>query len=241
MNHRDRPGSSLDRHGSLFAELRRKAAAHEWPNFVAVEGPIGVGKTTLARNLAAVLDYPVLLEPAEENPFLDRFYREGARHALPTQLFFLLNRTRQLSGLSGNPLVEPMLVSDYLMDKDRLFAEVTLDENEFRLYEEIRDNLDLRPPRPDLVIYLQAPVTLLLDRIRRRGVDFEQQVDPRYIETVAEAYARFFHFYDTAPLLVVNAADIDFAGNPMHLRALLDRIVAMEGGRQYFNPNPSLL
>ena len=233
--------SSLNNQTLRVAELRRKAAGYEWPNFVAVEGPIGVGKTTLAKNLAAVLDYPVLLEPALENPFLDRFYREGGRHALPTQLFFLLNRARQLSGLSDNALVEPMLVSDYLMDKDRLFAEVTLDENEFRLYEEIHDNLDLRPPRPNLVIYLQAPVAMLLDRIRRRGMDFEQKVDPRYIETIAEAYARFFHFYDTAPLLVVNAAEINFAGNPVHLEALLDCIMAMDGGRQYFNPNPSLL
>ena len=237
----DRMDAALDNQAALVAELRRKMAAHEWPNFVAVEGPIGVGKTTLARNLAGVLGYPLLLEPALENPFLDRFYREGRRHALPTQLFFLLNRARQLSDLKGNALVEPVLVSDYLMDKDRLFAQITLDENEFRLYEEIHENLDLHPPAPDLVIYLQAPAAMLLDRVRRRGIEFEQKIDPRYIETIAEAYARFFHFYDTAPLLIVNAAEIDFAHNPVHLEALLDCIMAMEGGRQYFNPNPSLL
>ena len=225
----------------LVAELRRKAAGCQWPSFVAVEGPIGVGKTTLARNLAAVLDVPLLLEPALENPFLDRFYREKGRHALPTQLFFLLNRARQLADLSDGALVEPVLVSDYLMDKDRLFAEVTLDDNELRLYEEIYRNLDLNPPQPNLVIYLQAPLNLLLERIRRRGIDYERQIDPRYVESIAEACARFFHFYDRSPLLVVNAADIDFARNPDHLEALLDRILAMEGGRQYFNPNPGLL
>ena len=240
-NRPDRMDAALDNQAALVAELRHKLAGQEWPNFVAVEGPIGVGKTTLARNLAGVLDYPLLLEPALENPFLDRFYRDGSRHALPTQLFFLLNRARQLSDLKDSALVEPILVSDYLMDKDRLFAEVTLDENEFRLYEEIYDNLELQPPRPDLVIYLQAPVGMLLDRIRRRGIEFEQKVDPRYIEAIAEAYARFFHFYESSPLLIVNAAEIDFAHNPVHLEALLDCIMAMEGGRQYFNPNPSLL
>ncbi len=224
-----------------MAELRHKASDVDWPSFVVIEGPIGVGKTTLAKNLATVLNYPLLLEPAMENPFLDRFYRENGRHALPTQLFFLLNRARQLADLSDATLVEPVLVSDYLMDKDRLFAKVTLDENELRLYEEIYASLDVQPPRPSLVIYLQAPVNMLLDRIRRRGIDFEQQIEARYIETIAEAYARFFHFYDASPLLVVNAAEIDFARNPMHLEALLDCIMSMDGGRQYFNPNPSLL
>ena len=127
------------------------------------------------------------------------------------------------------------------MDKDRLFAEVTLDENEFRLYEEICGNLDVRPPRPDLVIYLQAPTGMLLDRIRRRGIEFEQQIDSRYIESIATAYARFFHFYDASPLLVVNATAIDFAHNALHLEALLDCMAAMQGGRRYFNPNPTLL
>ena len=231
----------LESNAAQIADLRRRMGRYEWPKFIVVEGPIGVGKTTLARNLARILRHPLLLEPATQNPFLDRFYRERRRHALPTQIFFLLNRARQLSGLSHTPLVQPMLIADYLIDKDRLFAQLTLDANELRLYEEIYATLDLDPPSPDLVIYLQAPVNLLLERIRRRGIEFEQQMEPRYIESVAETYAKFFHFYDRAPLLIVNATEIDFARNLRHLEALLDCIRDTTGRRRYFNPNPSLL
>ncbi len=231
----------LDGKATQLAQLCSRMAHRDWPKFIVVEGPIGVGKTTLAHNLAEILRYPLLLEPATQNPFLDRFYRERRRHALPTQIFFLLNRARQLSNLSQNPIVPPVLIADYLMDKDRLFAQLTLDPNELRLYEEIYANLELNPPIPDLVIYLQAPVNLLLDRIHQRGIEFEQQMDSRYIESVAEAYAKFFHFYDNAALLVVNAAEIDFAHNLNHLEALLNCIQDTTGRRRYFNPNPSLL
>lgn len=219
----------------------QKISAHVWPRYLAVEGPIGVGKTTLARKLATILHYPLLLEPAADNPFLARFYREGRRHALPTQLFFLLHRVQQLAGLPEHDLVGPNLVADFLIEKDRLFAQLTLDENEFQLYQQIHDNLAIHPPHPDLVIYLQAPVDVLVDRIRRRGVAYEQDIEEAYLESLATAYTEFFHFYDDAPLLVINASEIDFAHNASHFSALLDQILAMDGMRHYFNPNPTLL
>ena len=221
--------------------IAQKIDAHEWPRYVAVEGPIGVGKTTLARRLADALRYPLMLEPAMENPFLDRFYRDARRHALPTQLFFLLNRARQIADLPEDDLVGPLLVSDFLMEKDRLFAELTLDPNELVLYQQIHDSLQLGPPAPDLVIYLQAPVDVLLRRIRRRGIDFEQKIDPDYLNALVTTYTEFFHFYDKAPLLVVNAAEIDFANNTDHFEALLDQMIGMDGTRRYFNPNPLLI
>lgn len=211
------------------------------PKFIAVEGPIGVGKTTLARRLADTFRRPLLLEPATENPFLKRFYRGGRRYALPTQLFFLLHRADQIARLADDDLIGPLLVADFLMEKDRLFAEVTLDAHELTLYEQIYRTLDIRPPRPDLVIYLQAPVSVLLDRIRQRGIGYEQRIDAEYLASLSDAYAKLFHFYDDAPLLIVNAAEIDFANNERHYGALVAQIEAMDSVRQYFNPNPTLL
>jgi deoxyguanosine kinase len=211
------------------------------PRFVTVEGPIGVGKTTLARRLAEHFHYPLLLEPATDNPFLDRFYREGRRHALPTQLYFLLNRARQMSELPRNDLLGPNVVTDFLMEKDDLFARMTLDDNEYALYRQIFDSLDIEAVRPDLVIYLQAPVNVLLGRIARRGIRYERDIESDYLETLNRAYTQFFHFYDAAPLLVVNAAQIDFANNEAHFAALLEQALNMDGLRQYFNPNPTLL
>ncbi len=211
------------------------------PRFLAIEGPIGVGKTTLARRLADHFRYPLLLEPSTENPFLDRFYREGRRHALPTQLYFLLHRARQVAELPGDDLLGPTLVSDFLMDKDDLFARLTLDDHEYALYRQIYDSLELQPPHPDLVIYLQAPVDVLLARIRRRGIRYERDIESGYLETLNRAYTEFFHYYDAAPLLVVNATEIDFANNDAHFDALLGQVLEMDGLRQYFNPNPTLL
>jgi deoxyadenosine/deoxycytidine kinase len=211
------------------------------PRFVTVEGPIGVGKTTLAQRLAGHFGYPVLLEPSTDNPFLDRFYREGRRHALPTQLYFLLTRARQMSDLPQDDLLGPNLVADFLLEKDDLFARMTLDDNEYALYRQIYDNLDIRPPRPDLVIYLQAPVNVLLGRIRRRGIAYERDIESGYLETLNHAYTQFFHYYDAAPLLVVNASEIDFAHNDAHFDALLVQLANIDGLRQYFNPNPTLL
>ncbi|MDE0349929.1 MAG: deoxynucleoside kinase [Gammaproteobacteria bacterium] len=210
------------------------------PRHIAVEGPIGVGKTTLATRLSQALRYPLLLEPTTENPFLDRFYREGRRHALPTQLFFLLHRARQVAALQDD-LVGSVVVADFLIEKDRLFAELNLDADELAIYEQIWRSLDIRPPAPDLVIYLQAPPPVLIERIRHRGVGFEQHIRDEYLTNLCAAYTRFFHDYRDAPLLIVNAAEIDFAHEDRHFEALLDQLQQFDGVRKYFNPNPTLL
>lgn len=209
------------------------------PGHIAVEGPIGVGKTTLARRLAARFDRPLLLEPAD-NPFLGRYYRNPRRYALPTQLFFLLHRADRIADLAGG-LIGPNVVSDFLMAKDRLFAEMTLDPQELRLYDDISASLDLAVPPPDLVIYLQAPVPVLLKRIARRGDRRETRIDSGYLSRLNETYTRFFHHYDAAPLLIVNAADIDFASNEAHFAALAEEVASVRGARAYFNPNPTLI
>ena len=214
---------------------------NDLPRYVAVEGPIGAGKTTLATRLAETFKYPLLLEPASDNPFLDRFYREGRKHALPTQLFFLLHRADQIAKLAGPDLLGPTVISDFLIEKDRLFAELTLDKNELALYEQIYKNLMLDPPAPDLVIYLQAPISVLLERIRERGVASEQHIDSDYLITLSDAYTDFFHFYDQAPLLIVNAEEADFSHNDSHFDALLEQVIQMNSVRQYFNPHPTLI
>ena len=214
---------------------------NDLPRYVAVEGPIGAGKTTLATRLAETFKYPLLLEPASDNPFLDRFYREGRKHALPTQLFFLLHRADQIAKLAGPDLLGPTVISDFLIEKDRLFAELTLDKNELALYEQIYTNLMLDPPAPDLVIYLQAPISVLLERIRERGIASEQHIDSDYLITLSDAYTDFFHFYDQAPLLIVNAEEADFTHNDSHFDALLEQVIQMNSVRQYFNPHPTLI
>ncbi len=223
------------------AALGQKLEGRSLPRFIVIEGPIGVGKTTLANKLAEAFQYPILLEPAAQNPFLDSFYRDGRRNALPTQLFFLLHRAQQLANIDHADLLGPTLVADFLMEKDDLFAQMTLDDDEYALYRQIHETLDIDPPKPDLVIYLQAPVDILRARIRDRGIDYERDIEAGYLETLARAYTEFFHFYDAAPLLIVNAASIDFAHNAAHFESLLDQILAMDGLRQYFNPNPTLL
>lgn len=207
----------------------------EAPHYIVVEGPIGVGKTTLARKLAESFDSELLLEGADENPFLERFYRNRRLSALPTQLFFLFQRARQIESLQQADLFQPVRVSDFLMQKDRLFAEITLDEQEFHIYEQVYAHAVSALPVPDLVIYLQAPVDVLLRRIARRGINYEQKIDARYLRQLCDAYARFFHNYEASPLLIVNAAGIDLVNHNEDFVALLDEVQGAKPGRQYFN------
>ncbi|HWK74699.1 MAG TPA: deoxynucleoside kinase [Povalibacter sp.] len=209
------------------------AAPHR---FIVVEGPIGVGKTSLARRLARSFGSELILEQADENPFLERFYRNPRAAALPTQLCFLFQRTRQLEDIRQHDLFDTVRVADYLLDKDRLFARLTLDEEEFGLYEQIYTRMAIDTPVPDLVIYLQAPIDVLLERIARRGIRYEQTIDRAYLEKLQEAYARFFHAYDTSPLLIVNAAQADFVGNDRDYDQLFAEIRRIRRGRHYYNP-----
>jgi deoxyadenosine/deoxycytidine kinase len=209
------------------------AASHR---FIVVEGPIGVGKTSLARRLARSFGSELILEQAGENPFLERFYRNPRSAALQTQLFFLFQRTRQLEDIRQHDLFDTVRVADYLLDKDRLFARLTLDQEELALYEQIYARLALDAPPPDLVIYLQAPVDVLLERIARRGIRYEQQIERAYLDRLQEAYARFFHAYDAAPLLIVNAAQADFVGNERDYEQLFEQLRRIRRGRHYYNP-----
>lgn len=209
---------------------------HTLPRFIAIEGPIGVGKTLLARRLAETLGYDLLLEDVEDNPFLERFYRDPGVHALPTQLYFLFQRTRQIGQLRQGDMFRPCRVADFLLDKDPLFARVTLDDEEFRLYQQVYDQLACDKLLPDLVIYLQAPPETLLARIHKRGVAAERTITLDYLKRLNEAYTQYFHYYDEAPLLIVNTSDIDLADNDLDYRQLVEYLLGIRSGRHYYNP-----
>ena len=208
---------------------------------IVVEGPIGVGKTSLARRLAKTFGGETLLESAEENPFLARFYDNPRQAALPTQLFFLLQRTRQIQSLMQEDMFQPVRVADFILDKDRLFAELTLDEDEFTLYEQVYDQLAPEAPAPDLVIYLQAPVEVLLKRIQGRGNRYERGIESAFLQRLVDAYTRLFHDYDASPLLIVNASGIDPINCEADYQMLLQQIQGARTGRYYFNPQPTFL
>lgn len=205
--------------------------------FIVVEGPIGVGKTSLATRLADSLSAELVLEHLTENPFLERFYRSGRTAALPAQLFYLFQRTRQLEELRQTDMFAPVRVADYLIDKDRIFAELTLDGEELALYNQICEKLDVDAPIPDLVIYLQASVDTLLARIARRGIGYERMIDRAYLEQLNDAYARHFYSYNDAPLLIVNASGIDLVHNQSDYEQLFQQIQKTTGGRHFFNPS----
>jgi deoxyadenosine/deoxycytidine kinase len=203
--------------------------------YIAVEGPIGSGKTSLARRLAARLGADLLLEQPGENPFLARFYQDMARYALPTQLFFLFQRARQLEPLAQPDLFSRPTVADFLIDKDPLFARITLSTEELALYQRIYDALRPQAPVPDLVIYLQAQPEVLIERVRRRAADFERGIDEDYLAVLAEGYARFFYHYAAAPVLIVNSENLNFVERDADFDLLLTRLRAMKSRREYFN------
>jgi deoxyguanosine kinase len=208
----------------------------ERPRYIAIEGPIGVGKTTLAQLLGERAGAKLVLEPVEENPFLAQFYDDARTYAFQTQLFFLLSRFQQQQALQQQELFTQSTVSDYLFAKDRIFAALTLDPNELALYDRLYGALGPRVVKPDLVIYLQARVEVLLQRIKRRGRAFEKHIDPAYVEALASAYNDFFFHYDETPLLVVNTSEIDVVDSPEELEALVTVIRRHRKGTQHYLP-----
>jgi len=203
--------------------------------YIVVEGPIGVGKTSLAKRLASRLQANVVLERPEQNPFLARFYQDMKRFALPTQLFFLFQRIAQLRELAQLDLFSRVTVCDFLLEKDPLFARLTLDGDELHLYQQIFDSLKPQAPRPDLVVYLQAQPGTLVERVRRRGVEFERPITAEYLTLLADSYNRFFYHFTGVPVLIVNSERLDFAHEDRDLDLLIERIGAMRGNREFFN------
>jgi deoxyadenosine/deoxycytidine kinase len=205
------------------------------PWHIAVEGPIGAGKTSLARRLAERLGADLLLEQPGENPFLARFYQDMARYALPTQLFFLFQRARQLEPLAQPDMFGRPVVADFLLDKDPLFARITLSGDELALYQRIYDAIRPRAPAPDLVIYLQAGPATLAERVRRRAAGYERGIGEEYLALLADGYARFFYHYADAPLLIVNSENLNFVAREADFELLVERLLAMKSRREFFN------
>lgn len=206
------------------------------PGFIAVEGPIAVGKTALAKRLAESFNYQALLERPGDNPFLERFYQNRTQAALATQLFFLFQRAQQIQDMRQNDIFEPVRVADFLIEKDPLFARINLDADEYQLYEKVFKQMTIDAPQPDLVIYLQASTDILLKRIENRGTSYEQHISRSYLEALNEVYSEFFLYYDGAPLLIVNASEIDLVNNNKDYQQLVDYMLDIRRGRHYYNP-----
>jgi deoxyguanosine kinase len=206
------------------------------PEYIVVEGPMGVGKSSLASRLAKYFDADILFEQPQENPFLEKFYQSREKYALPTQLHFLFQRCQQMKSLQQRDLFHSSVVGDFLLEKDKLFAQLNLETDELALYEQIYKHLSPELPRPDLVIYLQAPVSVLMQRIHRRGIDAEQGIQSDYLKSLCDIYSQFFHSYTRSPLLVVNAENINYVDNDEDFDMLLQHVLRISSGRHYFNP-----
>ena len=211
------------------------------PRYIAVEGPIGVGKTSLSKRLAESFNYELLLEKSEENPFLDRFYKEPKQYALSTQLFFLLQRAQQLQELRQEDMFQPLRIADWLIDKDRLFAKENLDSDEYALYVNVFKHLTVDAPIPNLVIYLQAPTEILIDRIQKRGIPAEQFIEREYIENLSAAYTEFFHYYTKSPLLIINTSEINLVSDDEDYQHLVEYIASNPTGTNFLNPSLSFI
>ena len=223
---------------ALVNELNLDLSLATIPSYIAIEGPIGIGKTTLAKRLADSFNYETLLEEAETNPFLERFYQDRRSNALPTQLYFLFQRMRKLQDLRQGDIFQQVRISDFLIEKDPLFARITLDNDEYRLYQTVYDNIIEDLPKPDLVIYLQAPTETLYDRVQRRGNINERPIEQSYLQQLNDAYTQFFYHYDDSPLLIVNTSEINLADGDLDYHNLVKYILQTKTGRHYYNPQP---
>ncbi len=223
---------------ALVNELNLDLSLATIPSYIAIEGPIGIGKTTLAKRLADSFNYETLLEEAETNPFLERFYQDRRSNALPTQLYFLFQRMRKLQDLRQGDIFQQVRISDFLIEKDPLFARITLDDDEYRLYQTVYDNIIEDLPKPDLVIYLQAPTETLYERVQRRGNIIERPIEQSYLQQLNDAYTQFFYHYDDSPLLIVNTSEINLADGDLDYHNLVKYILQTKTGRHYYNPQP---
>jgi deoxyguanosine kinase len=208
----------------------------KFPHIV-IEGPIGSGKTTLAKKLAERYSVNLLLEQAESNPFLARFYGDPQRYGLPTQLFFLFQRSNQVRDIHQQDIFGDAIIADFFLEKDLIFAKLNLNQEEFDLYYQVYEQVKVKAIKPDLVIYLQTPVEALIARVEKRNISYEQSISREYLTRLSDAYNEFFHSYDSSPLLIVNNEKINVPGNEEVVDLMIDRIMQVQGQREFFNPD----